>query len=108
MKPMRVIGLAGWSGAGKTTLMTQVIPALVGRGLRLSTIKHAHHGFDVDIPGKDSHAHRQAGASEFFVASARRGAHIQELRGEPEPNLKNIFPRMTAVDLVIVEGFKRE
>jgi len=108
MKTMRVIGLAGWSGAGKTTLMTRVIPVLVGRGLRVSTVKHAHHGFDVDIPGKDSHAHRQAGAAEVFVSSARRWAHIHELRGEAEPNLREIFPRMTPVDLVIVEGFKRE
>jgi molybdopterin-guanine dinucleotide biosynthesis protein B len=108
MKTTRVIGLAGWSGAGKTTLMTRVIPVLVGRGLRVSTVKHAHHGFDVDIPGKDSHTHRQAGAAEVFVSSARRWAHIHELRGEPEPNLQDIFPRMTQVDLVIVEGFKRE
>src|SRR5258708_18559093 len=108
MKTMRVIGLAGWSGAGKTTLMTRVIPVLVARGLRVSTIKHAHHGFDVDIPGKDSHAHRQAGASEVFVSSARRWAHIHELRDEAEPNLQDIFPRLTPVDLVIVEGFKRE
>jgi len=108
MKTMRVIGLAGWSGAGKTTLMTRVIPVLVARGLRVSTIKHAHHGFDVDIPGKDSHAHREAGASEVFVSSAQRWAHIHELRGEPELSLQDIFPRMTPVDLVIVEGFKRE
>jgi molybdopterin-guanine dinucleotide biosynthesis adapter protein len=108
MKTMRVIGLAGWSGAGKTTLMTRVIPVLVERGFRVSTIKHAHHGFDVDIPGKDSHAHRQAGASEVFVSSARRWAHIHELRGEAELSLQDIFPRLTPVDLVIVEGFKRE
>jgi molybdopterin-guanine dinucleotide biosynthesis adapter protein len=108
MTTMRLIGLAGWSGAGKTTLMTRAIPVLVARGLRVSTIKHAHHGFDVDIPGKDSHAHRQAGASEVFVTSARRWAHIHELRGKAEPSLKDIFPRMTPVDLVIVEGFKRE
>jgi len=105
---MRIIGLAGWSGAGKTTLIAKLIPAIVARGLTVSTIKHAHHGFDVDIPGKDSHAHRQAGASEVFVSSARRWAHIHELRGEAEPSLKEIFPRMTPVDLVIVEGFKRE
>jgi molybdopterin-guanine dinucleotide biosynthesis adapter protein len=108
MKTMRVIGLAGWSGAGKTTLLTRVIPVLVARGLRVSTVKHAHHGFDVDIPGKDSHMHRQAGASEVFVSSARRWAHIHELRGESEPSLQDIFPRMTPVDLVIIEGFKRE
>jgi molybdopterin-guanine dinucleotide biosynthesis adapter protein len=105
---MRVIGLAGWSGAGKTTLVTRVIPVLIERGLRVSTVKHAHHNFDVDIPGKDSHAHRQAGAAEVFVSSASRWAHIHELRGETEPNLPQIFARMTPVDLVIVEGFKRE
>jgi molybdopterin-guanine dinucleotide biosynthesis protein B len=108
MSTTRVIGLAGWSGAGKTTLVTRVIPVLVARGLLVSTVKHAHHGFDVDIPGKDSHAHRQAGAAEVFVSSARRWAHVHELRGETEPSLKQIFPRMTPVDLVIVEGFKRE
>jgi molybdopterin-guanine dinucleotide biosynthesis adapter protein len=105
---MRVIGLAGWSGAGKTLLMSRVIPVLVGRGLRVSTVKHAHHGFDVDIPGKDSHTHRQVGAAEVFVTSARRWAHIHELRGEPEPSLSEIFPRMSPVDLVLIEGFKRE
>ena len=108
MKEMRVIGLAGWSGAGKTTLLARAIPVLTKRGLRVSTVKHAHHGFDVDIPGKDSHTHRQAGASEVFVSSSARWAHIHELRGEAEPNLTDIFPRMTPVDLVIVEGFKRE
>lgn len=108
MQTMRVIGLAGWSGAGKTTLITRAIPVLAARGLRVSTIKHAHHGFDVDIPGKDSHAHRQAGASEVFVTSANRWAHIHELRGEAEPSLQDIFPRLNPVDLVIVEGFKRE
>jgi len=108
MKEMRVIGLAGWSGAGKTTLLARAIPVLTKRGLRVSTVKHAHHGFDVDIPGKDSHTHRQAGASEVFVSSSGRWAHIHELRGETEPNLTDIFPRMTPVDLVIVEGFKRE
>ena len=108
MKEMRVIGLAGWSGAGKTTLLTRAIPVLTKRGLRVSTIKHAHHGFDVDIPGKDSHTHRKVGASEVFVTSANRWAHIHELRGEAEPSLIEIFPRLTPVDLVIVEGFKRE
>jgi molybdopterin-guanine dinucleotide biosynthesis protein B len=108
MQTMRVIGLAGWSGAGKTTLMTRAIPVLAARGLRVSTIKHAHHGFDVDIPGKDSHVHRQAGASEVFVTSGQRWAHIHELRGEPELSLQDIFPRLNPVDLVIVEGFKRE
>jgi molybdopterin-guanine dinucleotide biosynthesis protein B len=104
---MRIIGLAGWSGSGKTTLLARVIPALVQRGRTVSTVKHAHHGFDVDIPGKDSHTHRSAGASEVFVSSSRRWAHIHELRGEVEPELKEILARLKPVDLVIVEGFKR-
>ena len=104
---MRVIGLSGWSGAGKTTLLSRVIPVLVARGLTVSTVKHAHHGFDVDIPGKDSHTHRMVGASEVFVSSSARWAHVHELRGEPEPDLEEILKRLTPVDLVIVEGFKR-
>ena len=104
---MRIIGLSGWSGAGKTTLLSRVIPVLVARGLKVSTVKHAHHGFDVDIPGKDSHTHRMVGASEVFVSSGARWAHIHELRGEPEPDLEEILKRLTPVDLVIVEGFKR-
>jgi molybdopterin-guanine dinucleotide biosynthesis protein B len=104
---MRIIGLAGWSGSGKTTLLSRVIPVLVRRGLAVSTVKHAHHGFDVDIPGKDSHAHRQAGATEVFVSSSRRWAHIHELRGEAEPELKEILARLVSVDLVVVEGYKR-
>ena len=104
---MRIIGLAGWSGSGKTTLLARVIPTLIRRGRTVSTVKHAHHGFDVDIPGKDSHTHRSAGASEVFVSSSRRWAHIHELRGEEEPELKEILARLKPVDLVIVEGFKR-
>jgi molybdopterin-guanine dinucleotide biosynthesis protein B len=104
---MRVIGLSGWSGAGKTTLLARVIPVLVARGLKVSTVKHAHHGFDVDIPGKDSHTHRMVGASEVFVSSCARWAHVRELRGEPEPDLEEILKQLTPVDLVIVEGFKR-
>jgi molybdopterin-guanine dinucleotide biosynthesis protein B len=104
---MRIIGLAGWSGSGKTTLVARVIPVLVARGLRVSTVKHAHHGFDVDIPGKDSHTHRSAGATEVFVCSARRWAHIHELRGEDEPDLAAILARLAPVDLVVVEGYKR-
>ena len=105
---MRIIGLAGWSGSGKTTLVSRVIPVLTGRGLRVSTVKHAHHGFDVDIPGKDSHTHRTVGATEVFVSSARRWAHIHELRGEDEPPLTRILARLAPVDLVIVEGYKRD
>jgi molybdopterin-guanine dinucleotide biosynthesis protein B len=105
--PMRIIGLAGWSGSGKTTLITKVIPVLVGRGLKIATIKHAHHEFDLDKPGKDSWLHREAGASEVAVVSSRRWALVHELRGEPEPPLSEILAKFAPVDLVIVEGFKR-
>jgi molybdopterin-guanine dinucleotide biosynthesis protein B len=104
---MRIIGLAGWSGSGKTTLVSRVIPIFVKRGLKVSTVKHAHKGFDIDIPGKDSHTHRMVGATEVFVASGRRWAQIHELRGEPEPELADIVPKLAPVDLLIVEGFKR-
>ena len=104
---MRVLGLAGWSGAGKTTLLRALIPALTARGLRVSTIKHAHHEFDVDQPGKDSWLHRQAGATEVLVGSARRWALLHELRDEPEPDLPTLLARLSPVDLVLVEGFKR-
>ncbi|MBN8534102.1 MAG: molybdopterin-guanine dinucleotide biosynthesis protein B [Rhizobiales bacterium] len=105
---MRVIGIAGWSGAGKTTLVSKLIPALMGRGLRVSTIKHAHHGFDVDQPGKDSYTHRMVGASEILVSSANRFALIHELRDEPEFTLRQLLARLGPCDLVLVEGFKRE
>jgi molybdopterin-guanine dinucleotide biosynthesis adapter protein len=105
--PMRIIGLAGWSGSGKTTLITKVIPVLVGRGVKVATVKHAHHEFDLDRPGKDSWMHREAGASEVAVVSSRRWALVHELRGEPEPPLAEILTKLSAVDLVIVEGFKR-
>jgi len=104
---MRVIGLAGWSGAGKTTLVTQLVPIFVSRGLKVSTIKHAHKGFDIDLPGKDSHRHRTAGATEVFVASGIRWALVHELREEAEPDLVDIIPKLAPVDLLIVEGFKR-
>jgi molybdopterin-guanine dinucleotide biosynthesis adapter protein len=103
---MRVFGLAGWSGSGKTTLLTKLIPELVGRGLKVSTIKHAHHEFDIDKPGKDSWLHRQAGASEVLVASSRRFALMRELRDDPEPSLDELMARMAPVDLLLVEGFK--
>jgi len=105
---VKVIGLAGWSGAGKTTLLVRVIPVLTARGLRVSTIKHAHHGFDIDQPGKDSWSHRQAGATEVLVASGRRWALMHELRDEAEPKLDALLRRLTAVDLVLIEGFKRD
>jgi molybdopterin-guanine dinucleotide biosynthesis protein B len=104
---MRVIGIAGWSGAGKTTLLTKLIPRLVERGIRISTIKHAHHGFDVDQKGKDSHTHRMAGATEVLVSSANRWALVHELRGSAEPALDALLQKLAPVDLVIVEGFKR-
>ncbi len=104
---MRVIGFAGWSGSGKTTLLARLIPFLVGQGLRVSTIKHAHHAFDVDQPGKDSFVHRTAGATEVLIGSAARWALMHELRGAEEPELPALLARMTPVDLVLVEGFKR-
>ena len=103
---MKVFGLAGWSGSGKTTLLVTLIPELVRRGVAVSTIKHAHHEFDVDQPGKDSYAHRAAGASEVMVSSSRRFALMHELRGAPEPTLDELLARMTPVDLILVEGFK--
>jgi molybdopterin-guanine dinucleotide biosynthesis protein B len=104
---MKVIGLAGWSGAGKTTLLSRVIPYFVKQGLRVSVIKHAHHEFDVDVPGKDSWVHRQSGAAEVLVSSARRWALMHELRGAAEPRLPELLTKMSRVDLVVVEGFKR-
>jgi molybdopterin-guanine dinucleotide biosynthesis adapter protein len=104
---MRVIGLAGWSGSGKTTLVTSVIPVLVARGLKVATVKHAHHEFDLDRPGKDSWLHRQAGAREVAIVSGRRWAIMHELDGDPEPPLMEILTKLSPVDLVIVEGFKR-
>ncbi len=105
---MRVIGLAGWSGAGKTTLLRRLIPVLIARGLQVSTLKHAHHSFDIDQPGKDSWEHRQAGAKEVLVASAVRWALMHEMRNDAEPRLPELLAQMSPVDLVLVEGFKRE
>ncbi len=105
---MKVIGLAGWSGAGKTTLLTRVIPHLLNEGLRISVIKHAHHNFDVDVPGKDSWRHRHAGAEEVLVSSGRRWALMHELRGAAEPRLPELLAKMARVDLVVVEGYKSE
>ena len=105
---MRLIGLAGWSGSGKTTLLAKLLPVLIARGRSVSTLKHAHHAFDVDQPGKDSHTHRLAGAHEVLVSSARRWALMHELRGEAEPRLRELVLHLSPVDLVIVEGFKTE
>jgi len=105
---MKVLGLAGWSGAGKTTLLAALIPELVRRGVSVSTMKHAHHAFDVDQPGKDSYEHRQAGASEVLVSSARRWALMHENRHEEETGPEQLAAHMTPVDLLLIEGFKRE
>jgi molybdopterin-guanine dinucleotide biosynthesis protein B len=102
-----VVGFAGYSGSGKTTLIEQVIALLVARGLKVSLIKHAHHAFDVDVPGKDSWRHRQAGALEVLVASSQRWALMHELRGTPEPSLDELLAVMAPCDLIIVEGYKR-
>lgn len=102
---MRVLGVAGWSGAGKTTLIVALLPRLRALGLCVSTIKHAHHGFDIDRPGKDSFRHRAAGAHEVLVASGARWALLHEIDG-PEPPLSDLLARLAPVDLVLVEGFK--
>ena len=106
--PARVIGIAGWSGAGKTTLLTRVLPVLAQRGLKVATIKHAHHAFDVDQPGKDSYEHRKAGASEVIVSSARRWVVMHELGDAAEATLADLLRKVSSCDLVLVEGFKRE
>jgi molybdopterin-guanine dinucleotide biosynthesis adapter protein len=105
---MRVIGFAGWSGAGKTTLITRLIPELKRRGLSVSTLKHTHHAFDIDTPGKDSYEHRAAGAAEVLVASSLRLALMREFRGAPEPALAELLAMFAPVDLLLIEGFKRE
>jgi len=105
---MRVVGITGWSGSGKTTLMVRLLPELVRRGVTVSTVKHAHHEFDVDQPGKDSYRHRAAGAKEVVVASSRRFALMHEVRAAREPTLDELIARMTPVDLVLVEGYKRD
>jgi molybdopterin-guanine dinucleotide biosynthesis adapter protein len=105
---MKVIGLAGWSGAGKTTLLARIIPHFLKEGLRVSVIKHAHHSFDVDVPGKDSWVHRQSGAVEVLVSSGQRWALMHELRGASEPRLPELLVKLSPVDLVVVEGFKSE
>jgi molybdopterin-guanine dinucleotide biosynthesis protein B len=104
----RVLGLVGWSGSGKTTLLTKLLPILVGRGLKVSTLKHAHHEFDVDLPGKDSYEHRRAGAGEVIVSSATRWVQMHELGDESEQTLAQLLRRMSPCDLILVEGFKRD
>lgn len=104
---MRVFGVVGWKNNGKTTLVERLVTHLTDAGYRISTVKHAHHEVDLDQPGKDTWRHREAGAHEVVLATARRWAVIHELRGAPEPSLDALLARMTPVDLVIVEGFKR-
>ena len=103
---MKVFGFAGWSGSGKTTLIEQVIPRFVRAGLKVSLIKHAHHKFDVDKPGKDSYRHRAAGCSEVLVVSGERWALMREMRGEKEPTLEEQIARMSSCDLLLIEGYK--
>ena len=103
---MRIIGIAGYSGSGKTTLIEKVIPVLAREGLRVSLIKHAHHEFDIDHPGKDSYRHRHAGCTEVLITSSKRWAMMHELRGAAEPTLDDQLKRLSPCDLVIVEGFK--
>lgn len=105
---MKVYGVTGWKNSGKTGLMERLVAEITARGLSVSTVKHAHHSFDVDHPGKDSFRHRSAGASEVVLASANRVAIMQELRNAPEPSLEALLARMQPVDLVLVEGYKRE
>lgn len=105
---MRVYGVTGWKNAGKTGLMERLVSEITGRGFTVSTVKHAHHAFDVDQPGRDSYRHRTAGASEVLLASAHRVALMQELRGADEPRLPDLLARLSPVDLVLIEGYKRE
>ncbi|MGB0505831.1 MAG: molybdopterin-guanine dinucleotide biosynthesis protein B [Pikeienuella sp.] len=105
---MNVYGVVGWKNAGKTTLMERLVANISGRGLTVSTIKHAHHVFDVDRPGKDSYRHRVAGAQQVLVASAARWALMSELRETPEPSLDELLAQMSPVDLVLIEGYKRD
>jgi len=104
---LRIFGFAGWSGSGKTTLIEQLIPRLAARGLRVSLVKHAHHAFDVDHPGKDSHRHRHAGCSEVLITSSARWALMHDLRGDAELTLAQAVARLSPCDLVLVEGYKR-
>lgn len=105
---MKLFGVVGWKNAGKTGLMERLVAEITARGITVSTVKHAHHSFDVDHPGKDSFRHRQAGASEVLLASGNRIALMQELRGAPEPPLAELLARLSPVDLVLIEGYKRD
>ena len=105
---MKLFGVVGWKNAGKTGLMERLVTEITGRGISVSTVKHAHHTFDVDHPGKDSHRHRVAGAREVLLSSRNRVALMQELRDEEEPSLATLLTRLSPVDLVLIEGYKRD
>ncbi|MEL6609109.1 MAG: molybdopterin-guanine dinucleotide biosynthesis protein B [Pseudomonadota bacterium] len=105
---MRLYGVTGWKNAGKTGLMERLVSEITGRGFTMSTLKHAHHSFDVDHPGKDSYRHRQAGASQVLLASGNRWALMHELRETPEPSLDTLLAKLDPVDLVLIEGWKRD
>ena len=105
---MKVFGVTGWKNSGKTTLVERLVAEITDRGVTVSTIKHAHHAFDVDQPGRDSHRHRQAGAGQVLISSGQRWALMSELRGAPEALLDDLIAKLDPVDLVLVEGFKRE
>jgi len=105
---MKIFGIAGYSGSGKTTLLEKLIPQLTSRGLKVSVIKHAHHGFDIDRPGKDSHRHREAGATEVMLTCSDRWALMHERRNEAEVTLNELLGRLSPCDLVLIEGFKQE
>lgn len=104
----RVLGITGWKNSGKTTLTERLVAELTRRGLKISTIKHAHHSFDIDKEGTDSYRHRRAGAAEVAIVSGNRWALMHELRGEDEPRLEAILARLAPCDLVLIEGYKRE
>jgi molybdopterin-guanine dinucleotide biosynthesis protein B len=106
MSSARVLGIVGWSGSGKTTLITRLIPELTARGIRVATLKHAHHKFDVDQPGKDSYEHRKAGACEVIVSSARRWVQMHEVGDGAEATLPELLAKVSPCDLILVEGFK--
>jgi molybdopterin-guanine dinucleotide biosynthesis adapter protein len=105
---VKLFGVVGWKNAGKTGLMERLVTEITGRGVTVSTVKHAHHSFDVDHPGKDSFRHRTAGASEVLLASGNRFALMHELRGAKEPILAELLTRLSPVDLVLIEGYKRD
>jgi molybdopterin-guanine dinucleotide biosynthesis protein B len=104
--PVKVFGITGWKNSGKTTLLERLVRELTGRGYRVSTIKHAHHAFDIDVPGKDSFRHREAGAHEVIVASGQRWVLMHELRGSAQPTLAELIGHLGDCDLLLVEGFK--